>query len=178
MYNSFMGEWAVQESEKQLECKVHFRNIYPDIAGVRWSAALFLANFLQGFNENSRASPCLFILKAAYLFTAAENSDLEASCLPASWVLLLLSQCSFSHRLALLFAALIPSISIKNNPLPQNDAVECAPRLKSSSIVFHSFSSSWYKIRSLKELPVYSIFLLDSNYPLPGHMFHIRLAMK
>lgn len=62
--------------------------------------------------------PVFLVLKTAYLFTAAESSDLEVSCLSAFWVLLLVSQCSFSHRLASPFGGLIPSISIKTMLYP------------------------------------------------------------
>lgn len=51
MYNSFMGEWTVQESEKQLECKVHFRNIYPDIARSKMISSPVSGKFFAGFQQ-------------------------------------------------------------------------------------------------------------------------------
>lgn len=106
------------------------------------------------------------VLEAAYLFTAAESSDLEVSCLSAfcCWYL-----SAHSHTDLLPFGGLITSIPIKTilypNVIPWKTSQYY--RAWAATFVFISvFSSSLYKIRPLKELPVYSIFLLHSNPPL------------
>lgn len=123
------------------------------------------------------------LLKAAYLFTAAESSDLEVSCLSAFWVLLLVPQLLILTQTC--FTIWWPNTQHfnKNNPLPQRYTIENISILKSLSsncCIYQNIFYSLYKIRSLKELPVYSIFVVHSN-PSPSidsYVFHIRQAMK
>lgn len=163
MYNSFMGEWTVQISEKQLECKVRFRNIYPDIAGVRWSAALFLADSLQGFNENNHASPCLFGSKGSLSIYCSWNlwfRGVLPFCLlgfVAGISVLILTQTCFT-----IWWPYTQHFN-KNNPLPQHCTTENISVLKSlNSVVFISvFSIHYIKLgpwkSSLSTAPFFSI---------------------